>query len=205
MPILKTLSNKFSADVIFTVTLSGQAIANIDPLADCVNLMVLNLSQNSIESIGPLKNLNKLRIVDLSGNSIANVDALANCTELANLNVEGNFIKGLEQLRSLKSCLNLRNLHLQTLGGGSQNPICGLNNYRKNVLEDFPQVKRLDSNSLPTQVSQQVLCNSTTAAKSKRPKRRISKSTSKQLDHSTRISSHQSPSSKPQPSRKKPP
>jgi len=133
MPILKTLSNKFSADVIFTITLPGQAIANIEPLAECVNLMVLNLSKNNIENIGALKNLNKLRIVDLSENSVPNVDALKDAYNLVNLNLEGNLIKGVDQLKSLKTCQNLRNLHLQTLGGNNPNPICILGNYRKNM------------------------------------------------------------------------
>jgi len=104
-------------------------------LADCTNLMVLNLSENSIENIGSLKILNKLRIVDLSLNSIVNVDALANAVELVNLNLEGNLIKGIEQIRALKTCENLKNLHLQTLDGVNQNPICGLSNYRRNICD----------------------------------------------------------------------
>lgn len=79
IPMLKTLTNKFSPEVIFTITLPGQALANIEALAECSNLMVLNLSKNSIENLAPLKNLNKLRIIDLSENCIANVDALTGC------------------------------------------------------------------------------------------------------------------------------
>ena len=44
----------------------GQAISNIDALSDCVNLMVLNLSKNSIENLAPLKNLKKLRILNMA-------------------------------------------------------------------------------------------------------------------------------------------
>jgi Leucine-rich repeat (LRR) protein len=95
--------------------------------------MVLNLSKNSIENIAPLKNLNKLRILDLSENCIPNIDALSGCVELVNINLEGNMLKGIDQLRSLKTCVLLRNLHLQTLGGNNENPICSLGNYRANV------------------------------------------------------------------------
>ncbi len=43
-------------------------------------------------------------------------------------------IKGLDQIQALKECPQLKNLHLQTLSGDLQNPICSLNNYRDNVL-----------------------------------------------------------------------
>jgi len=33
-------------------------------------------------------------------------------------------IKGVDQLRALKTCTNLKNMHLQTLTGANQNPIC---------------------------------------------------------------------------------
>lgn len=64
--MLKTISNKFSADVIFTVVLPGQGIGSIEALGECVHLAVLGLSKNSIENLGPLKKLKELRIVDLS-------------------------------------------------------------------------------------------------------------------------------------------
>ena len=57
-------------------------------------------------------------------------------------------IKGLESLRSLRSCNALKNIHLQTMSGEAQNPICGLNGYRKNVLDHLPQTGRLDSTFL---------------------------------------------------------
>lgn len=130
--------------MIFTVTLPGQGIASIEALAECTNLMVLNLSKNNIDSLAPLKNHARLRIVDLSENCIPNVDALSNCVELVNLNLEGNLIKGIDQLRALKTCTALRNLHLQTLAGNNENPICSLNQYRSNIANEFPQIKRLD-------------------------------------------------------------
>jgi Leucine-rich repeat (LRR) protein len=77
--MLKTISNKFSPEVIFTVILPGQALGNIDALTECVNLTVLTLNKNSIENLAPLKKLKKLRIVDLSENCLNNVDPLHNC------------------------------------------------------------------------------------------------------------------------------
>jgi len=73
LPILKTISLKFSPDVIFSVILPGQSISSIEALSECVNMMVVNLSKNSIENLSPLKNLNKIRILNMSENCITNV------------------------------------------------------------------------------------------------------------------------------------
>lgn len=54
-------------------------------------------------------------------------------------------VKGLDALTALKSCNKLKNLHLQTLSGEGQNPICELNGYRNNTLEYLNQLSRLDS------------------------------------------------------------
>ena len=146
--------------------------------------MVLNLSQNTIENITPLKLLNKIRILDLSGNCLLNVDALNNNTELVNLGLEGNMIKGVDQLRALKTCSSLRNLKLQSLSGGNQNPICQLNNYRRNIFEEIPQIKRLDCNLVNIQLSLKIY-NFRMAVKSKQHKKKTSNSISKLLDPST--------------------
>lgn len=143
--MLKSISNKFSPLVIFTVTLSSQAISNIEALAECTNLMVLDLNHNAIENIAPLNKLLKLRIVDLAHNLLDNVDALGSCKELVNLHIEGNMIKGIDQLRALTDCPQLKNLHLQTLTAHDHNPVCELVSYRSNVTETLAQLRRLDS------------------------------------------------------------
>jgi Leucine-rich repeat (LRR) protein len=76
IPMLRTITNKFSPEVIFTVTLPGQGIASLEALGECENLMVLNMSKNNIENVGALKKLKKLRIVDLSENCITTIDPL---------------------------------------------------------------------------------------------------------------------------------
>jgi hypothetical protein len=76
IPILKNITNKFSPQIMFTITLPNQAISSIDALEECENLMILNLSRNSIENLRGLRNAKKLRIIDFSDNSINNIDAL---------------------------------------------------------------------------------------------------------------------------------
>lgn len=105
----------------------------------------MNLSHNTIQDISPLSNLKQLKIVDLSDNSIPHVDCFQDFEDLVNLKLEGNMIKSLDSLKALQSCPKLKNLHLQTLSGDGQNPICQLNGYRDNVLGFITQITRLDS------------------------------------------------------------
>jgi Leucine-rich repeat (LRR) protein len=98
IPILKTITNKFSPQVIFTIVLPNQAISSIDVLSECNNLIILNLSHNSIENISCLQSCPQLRIANLADNSINNLDGLGKCHELVNLHLEGNMIKGVGQI-----------------------------------------------------------------------------------------------------------
>ena len=84
-------------------------------------------------------------MVDLSDNSISNVDCFQDFNELVNVKLEGNMIKSTDNLKALKSCNKLKNLHLQTLSGDRQNPICQLEGYRNNLLNFISQISRLDS------------------------------------------------------------
>ena len=144
IPLLKTVTNKFSPSVIFTIVLPSQAISNIECISECENLMILNLSRNAIENLAPLRKLKKLKIVDLSDNAITSPDCFEDSSELVNLHMEGNMIKGLNSIACLSSCPSLKNLHFQTLSGNQQNPMCELTNYRANVFDFLPQLARLD-------------------------------------------------------------
>ena len=152
IPLLKTITNKFSPAVMFAVVLPSQAISNIECISECINLIILNLSRNSIENIAPLRKCKKLKVVNLADNSINNPDCFENCADLVNLRLEGNMVKGLNSITSLSKCPNLKNIHFQTLSGDQQNPICELNNYRNNVLDFLPQITSLDSKFVIMQV-----------------------------------------------------
>ena len=153
IPILKTITNKFSPQVMFTIILPNQAISSIDPLSECQNLMILNLSHNSIENIAPLQNSKELKIVNFTDNSITNVNCLEGCKELVNIHLEGNMIKGLDQIKALQTCSKLKNIHLQKLSGDLENPICLLNDYRENMLSFLQQIVRLDGTCVIMKVS----------------------------------------------------
>lgn len=76
---------------------------------------------------------------------MANVECFRGADELVCLKLEGNMVKGLEGLKALQSCDRLRNLHMETLTGEGQNPICQLEGYRDNLLSFLKQITRLDS------------------------------------------------------------
>lgn len=44
--MLKTISNKFSLDVIFVLDLSNQGLLEIEALEGCKNLVLLNIKSN---------------------------------------------------------------------------------------------------------------------------------------------------------------
>lgn len=119
IPILKTITNKFAPEVIFTINLPNQAIGSIECLAECTNLIVINLSRNSIEDLSPLKVITTLKIVNFSENNIKSVEGLKNSQELTNLHIEGNIIKSAENLEPLKESKKLTALHLKTLSGAN--------------------------------------------------------------------------------------
>jgi hypothetical protein len=53
-------------------------------------------------------------------------------------------IKAMNNIIKVGMCSKLKNLHLQTLNGELQNPICEVPNYRGSVLECLPLLSRLD-------------------------------------------------------------
>lgn len=57
-------------------------------------------------------------------------------------------IKGQVSIDCLKNCDKLKNLHLQTLSGDMQNPICEMGGYRNKVLDSLAQIKRLDGKNI---------------------------------------------------------
>lgn len=101
IPILKTITNKFSPTVMFTIVLPNQGISRIDALSECENIVILNLSSNTIQDITPLQNLRSLKILDLSDNSISNINPFRGLEQLVNLKLQGNMIKGLDALEGL--------------------------------------------------------------------------------------------------------
>lgn len=83
-------------------------------LADCINLMELELSQINIKDLSPLTEFTRLTTLNLSGNKIDDLRPLGGLTDLTELNLSFNKISDISPLTGL---VNLQRLIL------SHNPI----------------------------------------------------------------------------------
>lgn len=105
----------------------------------------LNIQNNNIKDISPLKNLKNLKKLDITYNPIDNIDVLSNLTNLEELRLNQNSLKDLKPLDNLKnlkylsisennketkidisSMANFKNLKMLFLGVNPKN-ICVLN------------------------------------------------------------------------------
>ena len=98
----------------------------------------LTLWGNELEDISILANLSNLEIASLSINKIKNLETLKNLTNLKELYLRKNLIDDFKQIENLKNLQNLKILSLV------DNPVVSLPNYRKKVLEIFPNLIKLD-------------------------------------------------------------
>ena len=95
------------------IDLSNNRIENIEPLkylnlVSELNLFIkhIDLSRNQIRNLTGLNNLKSLWILDLSNNEITSLDGIQNLASLQTLHLSNNKINQIEQINQLKQ-LNL--------------------------------------------------------------------------------------------------
>ena len=103
--------------------LGDNNISDISPLKNLRNLLGLDLNGNNISDISPLKNLRKLRKLDLDGNNISDISPLKNLTDLVVLYLDGNNISDISPLKNLTK---LQTLFLRNNKISDFSPIAGL-------------------------------------------------------------------------------
>ena len=81
--------------------LSGNQVADLDPVAGLIRLSILTLSQNLITSVEPLRNLARLLALDLSHNQISDLGPLGGLSALAGLNGADNRVSEIGPLGGL--------------------------------------------------------------------------------------------------------
>ena len=91
------------------LSLVGEQISDIKPLASLTELTLLQLNFNKIVDIKPLASLTELSWLDLSNNQIGDIKPLTSLTELSLLYLGDNRISDIKPLTFLTE---LRNLHL---------------------------------------------------------------------------------------------
>lgn len=91
------------------LSLGGNQISDITPLANLTKLTSLGLYKNQISDITPLADLTELTSLGLYGNQISDISSLANLVNLTELSLQDNQISDISALADLT---NLTDLYL---------------------------------------------------------------------------------------------
>lgn len=84
--------------------LNNNAVRDLEPIKNLRELEYLNLSHNAVSDLSQLKDLPKLNWLDISYNTVTSLSPLAGCTKLSRIYVQNNALtslSGIEQLTSL--------------------------------------------------------------------------------------------------------
>lgn len=101
--------NQEDATKVYVLKAKGKEIKDLTGLEHCINLGEVDLSDNQITGIGPVKSLENLQSLDLSGNQITDLSPLAELTKLQYLGLSQNRIADVAPLAKL---VNLNALYL---------------------------------------------------------------------------------------------
>ena len=91
-----------------SLDLNNNKIENIEPIRGLTNLTDLYLDNNKIENIEPIKGLTHLTNLGLNTNKIDNIEILRGLTNLTYLGLDSNKIDNIEILKGLTYLTNLR-------------------------------------------------------------------------------------------------
>jgi internalin A len=80
---------------ISTLEARGKKIQNLSGIEKCANILLIDLSENEISDLGPLRGLVGLQSLSLANNKIADLTPLMELNKLQYLNLSGNQIKAL--------------------------------------------------------------------------------------------------------------
>ena len=90
---IKTFAQKFDFMTIFFLDLSNKmGIYSIGAIADCKNLLTLNISRNQIQSLSGIENCTELKLLNVSYNKLQSISALEKCEKLTRIELQGNKI-----------------------------------------------------------------------------------------------------------------
>jgi len=92
---------------ISTVKGRGMGIRDLTGLEHCKAIMSIDLSENDIENIGPLKGLDRLQQLILNDNQITDLSPISGTIALQYIGIENNRVKSLEPLRKLERLSSL--------------------------------------------------------------------------------------------------
>ena len=124
------------------VLLERNPISDVSPLANLVQLRVLNMAGCQISDIRPLVNLTRLESLRFPHNQIEDITPLANLTTLTDVWLIGNYIK---DIRPLEKLTLLKELRIQNNAIMDYSPLAALS------LADFQYDESCESSGPPLQ------------------------------------------------------
>lgn len=142
--LIKSVSDKFSVEIVFILDLTGIGIREISNLDLCINLLHLNLSHNRILRIRGLQTLTELVLIDLSFNQISKIEGFRGLNKLEKIDLSSNKISTLSGLVEFQPMIKLRCLSFQTFDMQDTNPLCRDSEYRNAVFSTLPGLISLD-------------------------------------------------------------
>jgi Leucine-rich repeat (LRR) protein len=104
---IKNLAGLDKCVALASVDLSDNEITDLGPLKDLKNLQQLMLSHNHIKVVSPLGNLVGLQYLDLNGNEIEDISALGGLVKLNTLYLSQNRVEDLGPVATLKNLWSL--------------------------------------------------------------------------------------------------
>ena len=135
---------RYELDIIYLLDLSCLGIIGLGELGKCINIIILDLAHNELQSIVGIETLINLNRLDLSYNKLADISQLQNLLKLEYLNLQKNEIKKYSDLDPIKK-LPLKHLKLQEFGGCNANTICASKDYRETIITMIPSLISLDN------------------------------------------------------------
>jgi Leucine-rich repeat (LRR) protein len=92
---------------VLEIDLENNAIVDVVPLRDLKKVQSLNLAGNQIETIEPLAELNKLQYLELSRNRLSTIEPVSQMTNMRSLYLSDNQIRSLKPISNLKKVWSL--------------------------------------------------------------------------------------------------
>lgn len=141
---LLAAAGEFDLESIQFLSLPDCGINDISALEPCSNLIRLDLRNNEVSILRPIRKLKSLAFLNLSGNRITNIDALSGLESLSDLDLSGNLIGRFERLQCLQNLENLEKLRFCNTVKKLSNPICHNLSYEEQIKGMFPNLLVLD-------------------------------------------------------------
>lgn len=121
-----------------SLTLYSCGLTSISELSGALDLIYLDLSENTLRNIAPIASMTKLQELYLPNNALTDLSSLSGLSELLVLNVEHNSLSSVDPICSLKNLRQLYVSHNKLYSLGSIQKLTGLTHFSAayNILTD---------------------------------------------------------------------